>query len=325
MKRRNEIKSSIGQFSMENVIGLLKSDPIHFFSVLEHFSEREIIANDIDGIDRKLLYTWKKKGLLPYETDSTRARFSFIEVCWLYLILELRKIGIDANRIKELKEFLFNSYTTQDLMKGSIADADLDLLQDDLKQLVKENVLSHNGEIKINNQQLVELEKLQCSLFSMSLYSIMLKRSNVCIYIDNNEKMAAFDLNDIIDKPNDNIISLIEAMSNNTIVLVNLKKIIAQVADANEFFDKKMQLKFSLNEMSIEHLKELFEKGEVDEITIKYSDKGKPIMLKKKYMEISQLQKEVYELRKKGNFSDLVIKTRNGNIQYFEKTEIIKL
>ncbi len=63
----------------------------------------------------------------------------------------------------------------------------------------------------------------------------------------------------------------------------------------------------------------------VKEVTIRISENGVATASIKKDMDLAEMQKEIYDLRKKGNFKDVIIKTRDGNIQYFEQIELVKL
>ena len=72
-------------------------------------------------------------------------------------------------------------------------------------------------------------------------------------------------------------------------------------------------------------LKNLFLNNQIDEITIRVNQSGRPTVKIKKYKSFDQLKKEVEGLKKKGTFKDMLIKTRDGNIQYFEQIELVKL
>jgi hypothetical protein len=75
----------------------------------------------------------------------------------------------------------------------------------------------------------------------------------------------------------------------------------------------------------VQYIKKLFLDNQVKEVTIRVTENERPTVFLTRAMELSELQKEVYALRKKGSFRDIIVKTRNGNVQYFEKTDIIKL
>ena len=42
-------------------------------------------------------------------------------------------------------------------------------------------------------------------------------------------------------------------------------------------------------------------------------------------MKLPDLKKEINTLTKKGTFKDVILRTRDGNMQYFEKTDLTKL
>lgn len=63
----------------------------------------------------------------------------------------------------------------------------------------------------------------------------------------------------------------------------------------------------------------------VKEVIIRVSDEGKPIVLVKKEMSEEHLMNEVEKLQTNDRFYGLIIKSGDGKVQYFEKTELLKL
>jgi hypothetical protein len=63
----------------------------------------------------------------------------------------------------------------------------------------------------------------------------------------------------------------------------------------------------------------------VKEVIIRVSDEGKPIVLVKKEMSEEHLMNEVEKLQNNDRFYGLIIKSGDGKVQYFEKTELLKL
>jgi uncharacterized protein (UPF0216 family) len=72
-------------------------------------------------------------------------------------------------------------------------------------------------------------------------------------------------------------------------------------------------------------LQEAFMKRGVTEVTIRVSEKWRPIVYIKKVMSKEEVLNEVEKLQTNDSFYDLIIKTRDGKVQYFEKTELLKL
>lgn len=113
-----DLKESINYFNFENLVEALKADPVPIFQCIETFSSRDLSVSDmgIEEFDRKLLYVWKSKGLLPHQLSEKKendeknlwAKFSFIEVCWIKMLVELRSVGIGMKKLKEVTDFFIH-------------------------------------------------------------------------------------------------------------------------------------------------------------------------------------------------------------------------
>ena len=80
-----------------------------------------------------------------------------------------------------------------------------------------------------------------------------------------------------------------------------------------------------MSDSSVDFLKGLFKDGQVREVILRVNETGRPLAIIKRKMSMADLEKQVREVRKKGNYFDILIKTRDGDVKYFEHTEIIKL
>jgi len=149
-------------------------------------------------------------------------------------------------------------------------------------------------------------------------------RANHSLVITANGKIDVIDLNLLIGDSLTEIPKLHTFLSDNTIACVNVRKVILELSGTHEYFSKT-EIGAMVSEKSVNALRNLFLDNNVKEVTIRISENGVATASIKKDMDLAEMQKEIYDLRKKGNFKDVIIKTRDGNIQYFEQTELVKL
>ena len=111
MKGHAILKDEIESFQIDNMRMMLSENPEVFFESLIKMADRKLKVTEMGiGFDRKLLYAWKQHGLLPFShDDKSWNRFSFIETCWLKILLEYRSIGVSIEKLKILKEKFFKS------------------------------------------------------------------------------------------------------------------------------------------------------------------------------------------------------------------------
>ena len=323
MNRQNILQEEIISFSFDGAGRMLKDNPIEFFQIIEKLATRKLSVSDT-GIDRKLLYTWKRKDLLPFEQEEGWGRFSFIELCWLNLLAELRAVGTGIEKIQKIKTFFFRPGFIDELF--SIEIEDFEILHPDHAKAVKENIRFQDKKAVLSDEQKnVLLKDLQFSLFTIAIYSIIMTRMNLCVYMDSTEKIEAFDLNILLHDSTGELQNLFDLMSNNTLVIVNLKKIVADISGTHEYFSKILQFDTWISNNSVQILKKLFADKTVKEVIVRKIENGRALVHVKKEMELKELQREIHSLFRKGTFKDIIVKTRDGNVQYFEKTDIIKL
>ena len=168
------------------------------------------------------------------------------------------------------------------------------------------------------------MREMQFSLFSLYLYSIILTRGNLSLVITGKGKIETIDLNSILNDSIAELPAFYKFLSENTIAAVNVRKIIVDLSGTHKYF-KDTELQAQISQNSVDVIRNLFLENQVKEVTIRISEKGELKVALKSWVDLADFQKEIYKLRKKGQFEDVMIKTRDGNIQYFEKTELLKL
>ena len=70
-------------------------------------------------------------------------------------------------------------------------------------------------------------------------------------------------------------------------------------------------------------IKKMFNDDAIQKITFRLNDKRMPIVEVTKRLDFAEFYNKVHYLKKKGTFLDMQIKTRDGNVQLFEVTELI--
>jgi hypothetical protein len=321
MKGHNILKEEIESFQLDNMRNVLSETPEVLFGNLMKMAERKLKVTEMGiGFDRKLLYAWKQHGLLPFShDDKSWNRFSFIETCWLKILLEYRSIGVGIEKLKMLKEFFFKPNFIKEFIESANKLIDEPTSEVDLKKK-----LGIAKKVEISDEVIKAYESIQLSLFSLYLYSIMMTRANHSLVITANGEIELIDLNLLIGESITEIPKLHSLLSDNTIACVNVRKVILELSGTHEYFSKT-EIGSMVSEKSVNAIRNLFLDNKVKEVTIRVSENGIITASIKKDMDLAEMQKEIYDLRKKGNFKDVIIKTRDGNIQYFEQIELVKL
>lgn len=331
MSPRNEFSEPVKSFNLESVLLRMQTDFAGFVQNLEVFSNRSLTITDANlGIDRKLLYTWKKQGLLPFyeepveNTDKKNwGRFSFIEVAWLKTMVELRMVGVGIEKLKEIKQFFFRESFLEEFF--SIKVADVESMAPQIIEEADAKGLLENGFIKLTPEVKKLLNQLQLSLFSVLLYSTIMSRNNYLLIINGKGDTDVLDLNQLLSDPINGMMEVHQLLSNETVAFVNIRKIIAELSDSNEYFSQNLKLGERMSEASLSIFRQFFAENKVKEVKIRISEKGRPMVWVTKNKDLVSLENEVRRLTKKGKYYDVQIKTRDGKVQYFESTELIKL
>ena len=321
MKGQAILKDEIESFQIDNMRYALSETPEAFIENLMKLADRKLKVTEMGiGFDRKLLYAWKQHGLLPFShDDKSWNRFSFIETCWLKILLEYRSIGVGIEKLKTLKEFFFKPNFIEEYIEKSN-----ELIDEPNTEVELKKKLGITKKVEISDEVIAAYKKIQLSLFSLYLYSIMMTRANHSLVITTEGKIEVIDLNLLVTDSISELPKLHTLLSDNTIASVNVRKIILELSGTHEHFSKT-EVGAMFSEKSVNALRNLFLDNNVKEVTIRVSENGVATVSIKRDMDLAEMQKEIYDLRKKGNFKDVIIKTRDGNIQYFEQTELIKL
>lgn len=326
MNRQINLQKEVEAFDASTIEQRIKNTLEAFCQDYEKFSVCNISITNTDlPIDRKLLYSWRQHELLPFEKQKGKnwGKFSFIEICWLKLLLELRSVGIGIDKLKEIKSFFFPENYIDDFVTHQLAD--LTNLPAELADKLNSKGIIKNGIIQLTPYLHQIFEDIQFSHFTLFLQTTIMTRSNYILVIDAEKHVEVLDLNYLMNNSSTELPKIYDKLSDSTCVFVNIRKIVTDISGTEEIFRKTPTIATVISEKSISVLKQLFSDNRVKEVTIRVNKNGQPTVLVKKEMELAELQKQIHTLNKKGTFKDIIVKTRDGNVQYFEQTEILKL
>lgn len=324
------LREEIFRFTKDSVYTRIQTDISGFVQDLESFSKRKFTLTDAKiNLDRKTLHVWKKQGLLPYEQlaeeigkQKVWQKFSFIELCWLQLIIELRNVGVGLDHITTLKSFFFPADIVEQIFKDQLND--LDNLPADAKIVLENNGMLQNDRIIVTENLKTIFAPLQLSYFSFLLYVTILDRANYVLCISGNNQYRLIDINFANYDPIKLKFALQDLLNNDTVVFVNIRKIITDLTNTHDYFSTELKFNMKFTKASKEALQKLFADEKILEIAFRSGDNKDPLAFITKKLNEADFKKEIQKITKKGNYGDLVVKTRNGNIQYFKYTEIIK-
>jgi len=306
--------------NQEKLVKLLSSDRSGLNDVYNKLIERNFYIGEAE-IQRKTLNGWQNAGLIPFTHKETGwTQFSLVEYVWLRCINELRGIGLPLERIKKIKEFFFIKDTEQ------------------YRELFLEALKNFKGEIQ-DKEKVIEvfkrkdipakiwlevMEELQISPFTLLILEVLVNNHNLCFTIDNEDRIQVIVLGTAVDdrvKKNETASS---ELTDCSFALVNLRKIVQGFFSSEKIrHDNDYLLAFlNKNEKAIV---EKIREGGVKEIKISFND-NKPVLLKlTKDVNPDEAINKISRILKRGEFSDISIKTRDGKLLNYEKTDLIKL
>lgn len=241
IQNSNEVE--LQGFDLGPYLGLIQSDPGGFFGFLDDLAKRKhTISKSGVVLERQLLFTWKKNGLLPFRTKvdankKTWNRFSFMELSWLKVLIALRKQGVAIDRLKKIKEGLFpDNFLTEVI---SVAPFDQLLGTDTaLSGLLREKGISNANDLKNVEIDSDLLEETQFSLFFCILFSSIIMRANMVIYIDQEATPGVVNLDGMRSSPITGVVDAYDILSKPSIITINISAIVIELAKSVDFSSK---------------------------------------------------------------------------------------
>ena len=258
------------------------------------------------NLDRRLIHYWESRKL--FNEVSENGYLSFFDICWLNLLQELKGLGVTPKTMEEMHNFFYGNNRFLEAMYSKTNIEKLDVTSKEIIDLSKREDLS----MMLNNYG--------WNNFTLTILAILLKRKNTILHLSAGGKVEAFEVDDIIDPSNS--FERLNKFFNESFISVSLYNIIYKVINDNDLFNLNDGV-LEIKESSINIIKKLFNDDKIQKITFRLNDKKTPIMEVTKRLDFTEFYNKVHYLKKKGTFLDMQIKTRDGNVQLFEVTELI--
>jgi len=260
----------------------------------------------ITFLDRRLVHYWESRKL--FNEVSENGYLSFFDICWLNLLQELKGLGVTPKTMEEVHNFFFGNNSFLEAMYNKSNIEELDLTSKEIINLLKREDLSKM------------LKSYGWNNFTLSILAILLTRKNTILHVSAGGKVAAFEVEALMGLI-DSEVKLYD-LFNGSFISISLYNIIYKVINDNELFSLNEGV-LEIKESSINIIKKLFNDDKIQKITFRLNDKKTPIMEVTKRLDFTEFYNKVHYLQKKGTFLDMQIKTRDGNVQLFEVTELI--
>ena len=258
------------------------------------------------NLDRRLIHYWESRKLFNEVSDN--GYLSFFDVSWLNVLQELKVIGVTPKTMEEVHKFFFGNNSFLDAL---FSKSNIEKLAFSSKEI---------DDLSKSKDLLQMLKNYGWNNFSLSILAILLTRKNTCLHVSTGGKVAAFEVADIID-PSDSF-GRLNKFFNESFISVSLYNIIYKVINDNDLFNLNDGV-LEIKEASINIIKKMFNDDAIQKITFRLNDKRMPIVEVTKRLDFAEFYNKVHYLKKKGTFLDMQIKTRDGNVQLFEVTELI--
>ena len=258
------------------------------------------------NLDRRLIHYWESRKLFNEVSDN--GYLSFFDVSWLNVLQELKVIGVTPKTMEEVHKFFFGNNSFLDAL---FSKSNIEKLAFSSKEI---------DDLSKSKDLLQMLKNYGWNNFSLTILAILLTRKNTCLQVSAGGKVAAFEVADIID-PSDSF-GRLNKFFNESFISVSLYNIIYKVINDNDLFNLNDGV-LEIKEASINIIKKMFNDDAIQKITFRLNDKRMPIVEVTKRLDFAEFYNKVHYLKKKGTFLDMQIKTRDGNVQLFEVTELI--
>jgi hypothetical protein len=244
MKRQSPFYDQVKGFNLKTYTDLLNQDLKGFIEYISPFAERKVTITEAElGIERQLLHKWKRSGLIPFrskkDTDKKSwTRFSFIELCWLKVMYVLRQQGVGIERLKTIKNNLFNIEFLKELLKSIPLKEVEKVAPSFLNSATKEGFIIDGGfKESLFSEEIAE--EYQFSVFTCLLVSTMLFNGVVLLYIDDKGAPGIIDIAALKSKPIIGVDEIYNILNVPSITFVNLKAIVEELSANKEELIKK--------------------------------------------------------------------------------------
>ena len=282
--------------------------------------ERKFHVGEAD-VARKNLNHWEKEDLLPYPYNEPGwTKFSLVEYTWLKVITELRSLGMALDNIKTIKNKLFdvniNGYKpflikTLEGFSGEAKNKD-----DALKAFKNKNIPDKVWKEIFNQAQICD--------FTILILQILMYNDNGCLIIDSDCNCQFVVFGDVPENKKKINQDILQTLTNQSFVVINIRKILTSFFSNEKLsYDNDYIMGF-LNKKE----KQIIEKirsGSVKEVKIRFKNNQPDLFELTQDINTEAEINKIARALKKGQYQDLIIKSRDGKVLSYEKTELIKL
>ena len=282
----------------------------------QKLNERVFSKTEIDVVYSDFT-NWERNGLLDISDNTKKGshkKLSYVDYVWVSIVKELRSFGFTYDEIKLVKKTLFS-----------------DMLKD--KEQVKEVLSKKEYIAKKSGKTIDDLDKLdvneinfQFIMIDFLMINIMgsAEKTVIQCFKDDPEFVIPLSKNIIEDYQEVNATDFFLRFINKSHVCISLTDIMQNFIDqGEEAFESGYPSVLSKHEHNI--LKAIRHNyQDLKSINIRFKE-SKAQMLEIKMMKKVQVESRILELIKNGEYSTIEIKTVDGNISHYEKTEKIKL
>ena len=259
---------------------------------------------------------WERNGLIDIAHHLKKGghkKLSYVDYVWVSIVKELRGFGFSYDEIKAVKNTLFSNMFEEKFVK--------DLLNQ------KEYIDKKSG-VKLDDLDQIDANEIDfdASMLDLLMINVMsyAQKTVLQCFKDEPEIVIPLSKNLIEDYEHVNVTDLFARYINKSHACISL-------TDIMSFFMKEGEESFEtgfthvLSQQEYDILKAIRHNYQgLKSINIKFKD-NKPQLLEIKMMKKVQVESRILELIKSGEYATIEIKTVDGKLSHYEKTEKIKL
>lgn len=296
--------NTIKHFNLEEVQkAYAEGNYIEFAPLMDSLVTKNVPLKSTN-LDRRLTHYWESREL--FDVVEENGYLSFFDICWLNVLQELKILGVTPKIMSEVHKFFFGDDSFLEKLFSTVKIEEFDFPSNKLPKDI----------------DLVKMLKdLGWNNFTMSIISVMLTRKNTCLHVSAGGKVAGFEVDNIMNHIDPSV--FLNELFNGSFISISLYNIIYKVINNNELFSL-IEGKLEIREPSMNIIKKMFNDNTIQKITFRLNDKKTPIIEVTRRLDFLEFYNKINYLKKKGTFLDMQIKTRDGNVQLFEVTELIK-
>ena len=283
--------------------------------LLEQLSKKVFLKTEIDIVYAS--YTnWERHELLIIDEQydkGQRNRLNYFQYIWVKIVENLTDYGFNYRKVKELKDAMFSNMLSQDFL--SFANDN------------KSHFVNLSGG-QIDNE--IDFTKELSSLYFPVFYGIVMnciihhEKTNILVGINNPADFDVFSSSILNEHTNYNTEQDFSFNFSKTHLSISLSNIISNfLIEGSSPFENRITDIISKEEHTILTLIRNKHKS-IQSIKVIYKNE-KPEMVEIESVKKVELESRLMEHIQKREYSEIVVKTSNGKVTYFKKTNKIKL